>query len=122
MPSACASRPRGTWIVTAGTWPTTKPDGDVINGGGWPVSIEPTEWRKPSYKRGPSMKRVIRWRISGWLALGCTLACAPVADAQDASVKLTTKLGVETSFVAKYPFSSAPRPVERLLQQYNKDD
>jgi len=44
------------------------------------------------------------------------------AQSSDATVKLTTKLGVETSFVAKYPFSSAPRPVERLLHQFKPGD
>lgn len=39
-------------------------------------------------------------------------------EKQSPTVKLTTKLGVETTFQATYPFSSAARPVDRLLEQF----
>lgn len=48
----------------------------------------------------------------------------PLAFGQSpgATVTITTKLGVVTTFVAKNPDSSAPRPVNRLLERFKDGD
>jgi hypothetical protein len=64
-------------------------------------------------------------RVSATWAVGGFLVCLPIvglcADSR-ATVKIITKLGVETTFEAKYSYSSAPRPVDRLLRQFKADD